>query len=251
MDKIERKLTIISWNVNGIKARLEAIKNLVRTERPDILCLQEVRAKEPYAYLDSFPGYRGFANADNIRPGHAGVAIYISKHILDVTEGINFTSDQEGRIIWTDICGVRIISVYMPSDPLERYHMICELVPLCMGEPACVICGDFNIAAANIDHHRLFSGRENCRPVDKAMMTSLQHTLHMKDPYREMYPLSIAYTYWPYMGRCREKNIGMRIDYTLVSENIPVLGVEILGGIWGSDHCPISVTIHVDSKKED
>lgn len=82
-------------------------------------------------------------------------------------------------------------------------------------------------------------------------MRYILSALHMRDPYRDLYPLSRAYTYWPYTNRCRERDIGMRIDYTFLSEDIPVVGAEILGGVMGSDHCPVSVTVRLDNKREE
>ena len=250
MDKIERKLTIISWNVNGIRARLEAVKALAEAEQPDILCLQEIKAKDSRPYLDAIPGYVGIANTDKERPGYAGVGIYVRQTILGDVDSGHILADKEGRILGMEIAGKGIVSSYIPAEPRKKISMLGDLAGW-LGNRSCVVCGDFNTVSTDIDYHCFFNGRENCLPLDKAMMASFKDTLHLKDPYRDLYPLSRAYTYWPYTNRCRERDIGMRIDYTFLSEDIPVVGTEILGGVIGSDHCPVSVTVRLDNKREE
>ena len=160
-----------------------------------------------------------------------------SKH-----KGANILADKEGRILGMEIAGKKIVSAYFPADPRKKIGMFGNLAAW-LGNRNCIVCGDFNTVSADIDYHRCFSGRENCRAMDKGMMASLKDVIHLNDPYRDLYPLSRAYTYWPYTNRCRERDIGMRIDYTFLSEDIPVVGAEILGGVMGSDHCPVTLTL--------
>ena len=238
------KMKIISWNINGINARIGAIKELTGTEHPEIMCLQEIRTKNPHRYLDAIPGYSGITNVDKGCPGHAGVAIYIQNEILGATD-LNH-ADKEGRILGIDIDGIQIISAYLPPGPHEKYMLMGRLAT-CLDQRRCVLCGDLNSVASDMDYHRLFTGREDCLPVDKSMMARFMKLLRLKDTYRELYPESRAYTYWPYTDRCRERNVGMRIDYILVTADIPVLEAGILGGIRGSDHCPVSMSIRARS----
>ena len=250
MEKNKTETKIISWNVNGIRARLEAVKILAETEKPDILCLQEIKVKDSRPYLEAIPGYVGIANTDKERPGYAGVGIYVRQTILGDVDSGHILADKEGRILGMEIAGKGIVSSYIPAEPRKKISMLGDLAGL-LGNRSCVVCGDFNTVSTDIDYHCFFNGRENCLPLDKAIMASFKDTLHLKDPYRDLYPLSRAYTYWPYTDRCRERDIGMRIDYTLVSENVSVVGTEILGGVMGSDHCPVSVTVRLDNKREE
>lgn len=250
MKKNKTETKIISWNVNGIRARLDAVKALAEAEQPDILCLQEIKVKDSRPYLEAIPGYVGSANTDKDRPGHAGVAIYVCESLLGNVDSGYILADKEGRILGMEIAGKKIVSAYFPADPRKKIGMFGNLAAW-LGNRNCIVCGDFNTVSADIDYHRCFSGRENCRAMDKGMMASLKDVIHLNDPYRDLYPLSRAYTYWPYTDRCRERDIGMRIDYTLVSENVSVVGTEILGGVMGSDHCPVSVTVRLDNKREE
>lgn len=237
-----KKVKIISWNVNGIKTRINAVNRLVNIERPDILCLQEIRSKVPHRYLDAVPGYGGIAAIDEARPSHGGVAVLIRQEIFENIDSDHMMSDVTGHILGVDIEGTRIFSVYSPAGLPEKYCLFRQLESS-LGQHKSVLCGDLNTITADIDRHRLFAGRENCLPIDKIMMSHFLETLQLRDPYRELYPASRDYTYWPYTDRCRERNIGMRIDYTLISTGIPVLGADILGTVRGSDHCPVSVEI--------
>lgn len=235
-------LRIISWNVNGIRARIDAVKRLVNIERPDILCLQEIRSKVPHRYLDAVPGYGGIAAIDEARPSRGGVAVLVRQEILEDMDPDHIMSDKTGHILGVDIYGTMIFSIYSPAYLQKKIYLIRQLES-CLDQCRCVLCGDFNSITADIDRHRLFIGRENCLPIDKYIMTYIMKSLNLKDPYRELYPRSRSYTFWPYTDRCRERNIGMRIDYTLISTGIPVLGADILGTVRGSDHCPVSVKI--------
>ena len=248
MENLKTETKIISWNVNGIRARLDAVKALVEKEQPDILCLQEIKVKDSRPYLEAIPGYVGIANTNATSPGHAGVAIYTRDGLLGDVDSGHILADRDGRILGMVIAGKRIVSAYIPADRRKKIGMLGNLAGW-LGNCSCVVCGDFNTVSTDIDYHCFIDGRENCLPLDKAMMASFKDTLHLKDPYRDLYPLSRAYTYWPYTDWCRERDIGMRIDYTLVSENVSVVGAEILGGVMGSDHCPVSVTVCLNNNK--
>jgi len=252
-------MRITSWNVNGIRAAMsKGLKEWVLTDSPDVLCLQEIKAT-PQQLTDEqkdFPGYIVNWNPA-VKLGYSGVATFSKKDNIEPIIGFNESRfDVEGRIIRTRYDDILLFNVYFPNgqrghdrlqyklDFYARLLEICDLLHS-RGEKI-IITGDFNTAHMPID---LRNPKENVNtsgfmPEERAWVDKyLEHGF--VDIYRYLYPERVQYTWWTYRLNARQRNIGWRIDYFLVSNSlIPrVKDVVIHDGISGSDHCPVTLEI--------
>ncbi len=256
-------MRITSWNVNGLRAALKkGVAAWWEAEAPDVLCLQEVRA-----FPEQIPaGVRRALDAHHAtwypaeRPGYSGVATFSRLEPLDVVKGLGEPRfDIEGRVIETRFPDFTLFNVYFPNggrdhsrvpyklDFFARLLEICD-ARLARGEPV-IVCGDFNIAHREID---LANPRENVNttgflPEERVWIDRyLEHGF--VDAFRALYPERVQYTWWTYRFRARERNIGWRIDYFLVSEGLlpHVRDVIVHQDVFGSDHCPVTLEIAVE-----
>lgn len=252
-------MKIITWNVNGLRAALgkDALKR-VWGQQPDILCLQEikVRPEQLKGGQDNFPGYEVIWNPAE-RPGYSGVATFLRNPCLELCLGMDAPLfDVEGRLISTLHPGFRLFNVYFPSGQRGRDRVdykldfYAHLLALCdrlhaNGEKL-VITGDFNTAHMPID---LKNPKQNQKtsgflPEERAWVQKfLDHGF--VDAYRYLYPDRVQYTWWTYRSGARERRVGWRLDYFLVSEAlVPLVGdVIIHEDVPGSDHCPVELVI--------
>jgi exodeoxyribonuclease-3 len=254
------KTTIITWNVNGLRAVLRRQDlGWVRSLQPDVLCLQEIKVKPhqiPTGALDGLNDYQRYWHPAE-RPGYSGVATFSRYQPDCVNLGIGRSEfDREGRVIHTQHAGVHLFNVYFPNSQrsLERLDFKLDfyayLLEICdqlqaAGEQV-IVCGDFNTAHQEIDLRNPKQNEANSGflPEERAWVSKyLQHGL--VDVFRHRYPAREQYTWWTYRSRARERNIGWRLDYFLVSEELleRVEQVQIHEEILGSDHCPVSITI--------
>lgn len=259
-------MKITTWNVNGLRAALnKRMWDWVRVHDPDVLCLQEIKAA-PAQLSDAqqalFDGYQAYWNSAQ-RPGYSGVASFIrpnahaSPERPEVEPGMSRpVFDVEGRLIRSRHPGFLLFNVYFPSgqrdygrvtyklDFYSRLLEICERLHAA-GEQI-VICGDFNTAHCEID---LRNPRQNQTtsgflPEERAW---IDHYLAsgFVDAYRALYPERVQYTWWTYRAGARQRNVGWRLDYFLVSEALAsqVKDVIIHDDIPGSDHCPVTMIL--------
>lgn len=252
-------MRITTWNVNGIRAVLgKGLKEWMLAESPDILCLQEIKAKQQQLTADQqdFPGYRVAWNPAE-RPGYSGVATFFKTDPLEVTSGLaEERFDLEGRVIRTRHPDFLLYNIYFPNgqrghERLEyKLDFYARLLKICTellesGENI-IITGDFNTAHLPID---LRNPNENANtsgfmPEERAWVDQyLQHGF--VDIYRRLYPERVQYTWWTYRLMARPRNIGWRIDYFLISEKLVprVRDVIIHEDVQGSDHCPVSLVL--------
>jgi len=251
-------MRIITWNVNGLRAVLKkGFTDWLADTQPDILCLQETRV-DP-GQLDAFwrpLGYHACWHAGR-RPGYSGVGL-LSRRELPVRAGLGIPEfDAEGRTLIADLGDFVLFNAYFPngSRDLSRipyklafYAALLEEVDRLQaaGRPV-VIGGDFNTAHQEIDLAHPRENREHTgfRPEERAWVdTYLAHGL--VDAFRSLHPAEPGhYTWWSMVTHARERNVGWRIDYFLVSAGLmPRVGAAYhLPDVMGSDHCPVALEI--------
>lgn len=249
-------MKLISWNVNGIRACLnKGFEEFFYDIDSDIFCIQETKMQEGQAQIN-LKGYVQYWNSA-IKKGYSGTAIFSKVPAKSVTYGIGIEEhDKEGRVITLEYDKFYIVNVYTPNSKRELarldYRMIWEdefrkyLLKLDKIKPV-IICGDFNVAHKEID---LKNPKTNTRNAgftieERDKMTELLDSKFI-DTFRYKYPdKQDAYTWWSYMLNSRQRNIGWRIDYFIVSDRIKnyIKDAYIYDKILGSDHCPIGLEI--------
>ena len=252
-------MKIITWNVNGLRAVLnKGALNWVWKQQPDVVCLQEIKVR-PEQLTEAqgiFPGYEVVWNPAE-RAGYSGVATFLRNPCLELRLGMDAPLfDIEGRLISTLHPGFRLLNVYFPSGQRGRErveyklrfyaHLLAVCDALHRNGQNLIITGDFNTAHMPID---LRNAKQNVRtsgflPEERAWVQRfLDHGF--VDIFRQLYPDRIQYTWWTYRLGARERRVGWRIDYFLVSEALVsrVRDVIIHEEVLGSDHCPVELLI--------
>lgn len=249
-------MKLISWNVNGIRACItKGFEDFFKAVDADVFCIQETKCQEDQVDL-KFDGYYSYWNSAE-RKGYSGTAIFCKNKPISVTYGIGIEEhDKEGRVITAEFEKNYVVTIYTPNSKrgLERleYRQVWEdevrkyLLSLKKNKPV-IMCGDLNVAHKEIDLKNPKSNRGNAGFTDEERdkFTELLN-VGFVDTYRFLYPdKEEAYSWWSYMGRAREKNIGWRIDYFVVSDDIKdkINDAMIYPEIMGSDHCPVGLEI--------
>ncbi len=249
-------MNLISWNVNGIRACVnKGFIEFFNDIKADIFCIQETKCQPDQIELE-FDGYKSYWNSAE-RKGYSGTAIFTKKKPIAVTRGIGIEEhDKEGRILTLEFKDFYLVNNYTPNAKrgLERldYRQIWEdeirkyLLKLNKKKPV-IMCGDLNVAHKEIDLKNPKSNRGNAGFTDeeREKMTQLLKAGFI-DSFRYLYPdKENAYSWWSYMGRAREKNVGWRIDYFIVSNDMKhkIKEATIYPQIMGSDHCPVGLEI--------
>lgn len=249
-------MKLISWNVNGLRACLnKGFMDYFNQADADIFCLQEIKLQQGQVDLD-LEGYEQYWNYA-VKKGYSGTAVFTKNKPLTVNYGIDHeVHDQEGRVITLEFQEFYLVNVYTPNSQrgLARldYRMEWEdafqhyLQQLETNKPV-VLCGDLNVAHKEIDIKNPASNRKNAGFTDeeRGKMTELLDKGFI-DSFRHFYPdIEDAYTWWSYFRNARERNIGWRIDYFLVSQglNDSLQDAEIHADIMGSDHCPVALKL--------
>ncbi len=251
-------MKLISWNVNGLRACLKkGFEDFFYNIDADIFCIQETKMQEGQIEEFELKGYKQYWNSA-IKKGYSGTAIFTKKEPINVTYGIGKEEhDKEGRVITIEFEKFYLVNIYVPNSKreLERldYRMIWEdeirkyLLNLNKTKPV-IMCGDLNVAHEEIDLKNPKTNRRNAGFTDeeRSKMTELLKSGFI-DTYRNIYPEKIEYSWWSYMGSAREKNIGWRIDYFLVSNDIKdnMKDAKIHTEIYGSDHCPVELELEI------
>ena len=251
-------MKIISWNVAGFRAVLKkGFEDFFNTVDADIFCINESKVlEEQFDYRPD--GYHMYLNPAE-KKGYSGVLVFSKKEPLNVTYGMGIDEhDHEGRLITLEYKDFYLVSVYVPNvkRELERldYRMVWEddfraYVKKLEEKKPIVICGDMNVAHEEIDikNAKANIGNAGFTYEERGKMTELLNAGFI-DTYRYYNPTSELYTWWSYLGKAREKDVGWRIDYFLVSKDIinKVTKTYIYRDIMGSDHCPIGIDIDYD-----
>lgn len=253
-------MKLISWNVNGLRAVInKGFEDFFKEANADIFCLQETKMQVEQLGEDAkkiFDGYYQYWNCAE-KKGYSGTAIFTKKEPISVSYGIGIEEhDKEGRVITLEYEDFYIVDCYTPNSKreLERleYRMIWEdelrnyLLNLNKRKPV-ILCGDLNVAHKEIDLKNPKTNRHNAGFTDEERnkMTELLDA-GFTDSFRYKYPdKENEYSWWSYMGRAREKNVGWRIDYFIVSNDIAkkIKDATIHQEVYGSDHCPVELII--------
>lgn len=249
-------MRLISWNVNGIRACCDkGFRDSFKALDADFFCLQETKMQKGQLDL-SFEGYTSYWNYAE-KKGYSGTAIFTRHQPLNVTYGIGIDEhDHEGRVITLEMENFFLVTVYTPNsqDGLKRldYRMNWEddfrayIKNLDSKKPV-LVCGDLNVAHKEIDLKNPKTNRMNAGFTDQER-EKFQTLLDAGfiDTFRYFYPdMENIYSWWSYRFKAREKNAGWRIDYFVASARLAdkLQGAKIHTEIFGSDHCPVEVTI--------
>lgn len=253
-------MKLISWNVNGLRAVInKGFENFFDEIDADIFCIQETKMQKDQ--IDDnmkriFEGYYSYWNSA-IKKGYSGTAVFSKTEPINVTYGIGIEEhDKEGRVITLEYEDFYLVNCYTPNSKreLERleYRMIWEnefrnyLTFLNKIKPV-ILCGDLNVAHEEIDLKNPKTNRRNAGFTDeeREKMTELLKS-GFTDSFRYLYPNKTeCYSWWSYMGHAREKNVGWRIDYFIISKTIEekVKDCYIYSNVMGSDHCPVGIEL--------
>ncbi len=247
---------LVSWNVNGLRACIgKGFWDFFKEVDADIFCIQESKLQEGQIELE-LEGYEQYWNYA-VKKGYSGTAIFTRIKPVASSCGIGIEEhDNEGRVITLEFDQYFLVNVYTPNSKreLERleYRMKWEddfriyLKKLEETKPV-IICGDMNVAHQEIDIKNPRSNKRSAGfTAEEREKFSELLTQGFVDSYRALYPdKEGAYTWWSYMFKAREKNVGWRIDYFCVSEALKdrIEAAEIYSDIMGSDHCPVGLTI--------
>lgn len=250
-------MKLVSWNVNGIRAaQRKGFEGYFAATGADIFCLQETKAEAQQVDQGFAEGYHRIWNSAE-KKGYSGTAIFSRQEPLQVVLGMGIEEhDREGRVITLEFPECFVVNVYTPNaqNGLRRlaYRMEWDtafrnwLVSLDARKPV-LACGDLNVAHEEID---LARPRENVRNPGFSTEEREGLTRHLEagftDSFRHLYPdLRDQYSWWSYRAAARERNVGWRIDYWLVSDRLAqgIREAEIHSEVGGSDHCPVTLEI--------
>ena len=246
-------MKLVSWNVNGIRSIVgKGFYDFVKRVDADIICLQETKASPDQIDLD-LPGYPHHYWDVAEKKGYSGTAVFSKIEPLSFTTSIPFAEhSKEGRVCTLEFADFHLVNVYVPNSQREltRLEYRTErwdrdfrayLKTLEKKKPV-VFCGDLNVAHTEID---LANPKSNQRNAGFTIEERTSFTKFIDegfvDTFRHFTKEGGHYTWWSYMGRAREKNVGWRIDYFLVSETLmpKVKKSYILPDVMGSDHAPV------------
>ncbi len=243
-------MKIVTWNVNGIRAREAQVLDLVERERPDVLCLQEIKApisKVPASLCD-LEGYWCLWHGET---SYSGVGLHVRRELSPERPTFSHPEfDHEARIVIADVAGVLTASIYVPNggkdfpaklrflEAMERFAVEARAAGRTL-----LLCGDLNVARTDMDVHakERKTGMVGQRPDERALIErTLAHGL--VDVGRAMDPANEAlFTWWAPWRNLRQRNIGWRIDYVLADETLArrTIRSEVLAAFGTSDHAPV------------
>ncbi|WP_338754746.1 exodeoxyribonuclease III [Bacillus sp. FJAT-52991] len=245
-------MKLVSWNVNGLRACVKkGFLDYFHEVDADIFCLQETKLQAGQIDLE-LEGYEQYWNYAE-KKGYSGTAVFTKQRPLSVSYGVGDNEDEvEGRIITLEFDQFYLVNIYTPnakrdlSRLAERLEwedeMRVYLKELDQVKPV-ILCGDLNVAHQEIDlkNYKTNRGNSGFTDEEREKMTKLL-TAGFVDSFRYFYPETTdSYTWWSYMNKVRERNIGWRIDYFIVSERLTsrLHKASIHSHILGSDHCPV------------
>ncbi len=274
-------MRLISWNVNGIRAvQKKGFLDWFKKEKPDILCLQETKAElsqlqtKKHEELIKVDGYESYWNSSVEKKGYSGTASYTNIKPKEVICKIGKEEfDNEGRVVITKFENFTLLNVYFPNGQvgkgdktsksedakkrlarldykLKFYDYLFDYIEeMRKNGESIVLCGDYNTAHHEIDLARPKDNVENTGflPEEREWMDKLVETGYI-DTFRKFHKNEKDYyTWWAYRSRARERNVGWRIDYFFVSEDLEnnVKDAFIMTDVMGSDHCPIGIELEI------
>jgi exodeoxyribonuclease-3 len=261
-------MKIYSWNVNGIRAVLKKgdFQKFLKAHKPDILCLQETKARREQVEID-LPDYVEYWNSAD-KKGYSGTAIFSKTEPLDVIEGIPEhiakkyaltdtygDTTKEGRVLTLEFEGFFVSTVYTPNakDDLSRIPMRQQWDPAYLAfmeelkkQKPVIFCGDLNVAHTELDLARPKDnkGKKGFTEEERSGLDNVS-AAGFKDTFRLFQKEGGHYSWWSHFAQARARNIGWRIDYVFASKDlVPLIkNARIHADVMGSDHCPVSVEL--------
>ncbi|TWD92368.1 exodeoxyribonuclease-3 [Neobacillus bataviensis] len=250
-------MKLVSWNVNGLRACVKkGFIDYFQEVNADIFCVQETKLQEGQISLD-LDGYHQYWNYAE-KKGYSGTAVFTKQEPLSVRYGVGEDDgEDEGRILTLEFADFFLVNVYTPNSQRDlarigyrlewEDRILQHLMDLDKRKPV-IFCGDLNVAHHEIDLRNPKSniGNSGFTDEERGKMTSLLEAGFI-DSFRHFYPQQEgAYTWWSYMNKVRERNIGWRIDYFIVSESLKdrLKEAEIHCDVMGSDHCPVVLELN-------
>lgn len=263
-------MKIYSWNVNGIRAVLKkgTFQSFIKAHQPDVLCLQETKAERGQIEID-LPGYHEYWNSA-VKKGYSGTAIFTKSEPIKVTNGfpasfakkfkfadeLERDSAEEGRVITVELEKFFVVTVYTPNAkddlsrlPLRHKHWDPAFLAYCKQlekKKPVIFCGDLNVAHTEDDlaNPKPNRGKKGFTEEEREGFQNFLDAGFI-DTFRMFTKGNGHYSWWSVFSKARERNVGWRIDYVLVSEALrkSVKKAEIHTDIMGSDHCPVSITL--------
>lgn len=257
-----KDMKLLCWNVNGIRSvKNKGFLDWLHKESPDVLCLQETKAQQEQLDEDLLnpKGYYTYWSFPQTKKGWSGVATYTREKPLNVQYGFGIEKfDVEGRIVIAEYPRFTLFNIYFPNGKkdkirlrykLEFYDAFLDYIePLRERGDRLVVCGDFNTAHKEID---LARPKENAKysgflPIEREWMDKFASRGYT-DTFRHFHKEPGQYSWWDLKSGARARNVGWRIDYFFVSENLlPWLkSAFIMSDVMGADHCPVGITLAV------
>jgi exodeoxyribonuclease III len=255
-------IRITTWNINGLRAALgKGLIASLQSFQPDILCLQEIKSRQDQLDADALKSIQDhFPHTywnPALRPGYSGTATWADLEPISVDLGLGLEEyDGEGRVIVSRYPDFWLFNIYFPNGQRDlgrvpyKLDFYARLLEICdrlhaQGQQL-ILCGDFNTAHNEIDirHPRENSHSTGFLPEERAWIDKyLAHGF--KDAFRILYPERVEYTWWTYLSNARKNNVGWRLDYFLVSENLLNRVEDVINHtqIMGSDHCPVTLVL--------
>jgi exodeoxyribonuclease-3 len=254
-------MNIVSWNVNGLRAvhKKGNWDEFLKAMKPDIFCLQETKA-EPNQLPDEvreLAGYKSFFSSSQLKKGYSGVAIYSKIKPISVIYGMGIPEfDMEGRLVGAEYEDFWLLNIYFPNGgrgpdrldfKLRYYDAFLAFCDTLRKTKPVIFCGDVNTAHEEVDLARPKENEKNTGflPEERAWLDEVINAGYI-DIYRHQHPnQKEKYSYWDMFTHARERNVGWRIDYFFVSQEIvpKIKKSEIHDTVFGSDHCPVSITL--------
>jgi len=251
-------MKLISWNVNGIRACVKkGFVDYFKQMDADIFAIQETKLQDGQIELN-FEGYEQYWNYA-VRKGYSGTAVFTKRKPISVTYGIGMEEhDSEGRVITLEFESYYFVTVYTPNSKRDLSRLdyrlaweddILSYVKELDSKKPVVLCGDLNVAHQEIDLKNSKSNMKNSgfTEEERGKMSSFLSS-GFTDSFRHLYPeKEESYTWWSYMNKVRERNIGWRIDYFIVSDRLngSIIDSGIHPDTLGSDHCPVALELDI------
>ncbi len=255
------RYNLISWNVNGIRAvQNKGLFDYLDREKPDVICFQETKAlpEQLDASLRQPDGYEAHYHSCRLRKGYSGVATFSQHSPQAVTMALGVQRfDDEGRMITTDFGDFVVVNVYFPNGSMEEkgrlqyklefYDALFAYTQRLRSEGRkVVVCGDYNTAHTALDLARPKENENTSgfMPIEREKLDAIVKMGYI-DTFREFEPSSGHYSWWSYRQMARERNIGWRLDYFFISDDLlPHLeSASIQPEVLGSDHCPVQLVL--------
>lgn len=256
------QLNLISWNVNGLRALWS--KDFLDTFRrlsPDVMAIQETKLQEPQLTdeMRHVEGYASYWSFCTVKKGYSGVGVYSRVPPVRVREGIGIPRyDDEGRVLELDFGDFIFFNVYFPNGQMSEERLqykldfyrdfFAYLEPVKSAGKSLVIAGDYNTAHNEIDlkNPKANENTSGFLRVERDRIDDIVRSGYV-DTFRHLHPNTVRYSWWSYRFKARERNAGWRIDYFFTTENMindgRIQEAVIEDSIFGSDHCPIRLTV--------